>query len=273
MRIVSRASWGARPPKSPPHHISTPSRELWLHHSASPSGGAERIRSIQRFHQDARVWNDIAYSYLIAHDGTVYEGRGPGIAGGHTKGHNTISHAICLLGNLNSVNPTSAALESLVWLVQHGHAEGWWPLGFTGGHRDTRGGGRGDCPGDRLYAQLPEINQAIRTNTMEDDMLPIGPTSSPEEIRLVQQLLSVSYGANVAESGNWDTATREAVELHLASFTGDPLGQRGDHVNGRMFAGLLGRHAQAVNRKAIAGAAAGGASAAVVIAEIVSRLS
>jgi hypothetical protein len=115
---------------------------------------------------DFRGWNDIAYSFVINHTGLIYEGRGPGVSGAHTAGHNTISHAICLLGNFNTTQPTAAALGSLKSLVRHGHESGWWPQVLTGGHRDTRGGNVDDCPGNILYNLIPAINEELA----EDDM-------------------------------------------------------------------------------------------------------
>ena len=156
MDIVSRAAWGARPPKNPPRQIVTPSSELWLHHTASSDGGASRVRAIQRYHQDVKGWNDIAYSYLISGSGRVYEGRGPGVRGAHTAGHNGVSHAICVLGNYNLAQPKPASILAAVQLLKHGHGEGWWPDQFTGGHRDV---GLTSCPGHNLYPLIPEINR------------------------------------------------------------------------------------------------------------------
>lgn len=164
LEIVSRAEWGSRPPKGTPKHISIPTPELWLHHTASPSGGASRVRAIQDFHMDIRGWSDIAYSFLVNHEGTIYEGRGAGISGAHTAGHNSISHAICVMGHYDNTTPTQAAISSVVELAAHGFEEGWWPQLFTGGHRDASGANT-SCPGQNLYELIPEINE-----TLEDTM-------------------------------------------------------------------------------------------------------
>jgi hypothetical protein len=131
------------------------------------------VRAVQDFHMDSRGWNDIAYSFIINHAGDIYEGRGAGVAGGHTAGHNTTSHAVCVLGNFDQAEPTQAALDSVVALARHGHAEGWWPQTFTGGHRNASGAAT-SCPGSHLYARLPEINSRL----LEDDM-------TPEEVRKI----------------------------------------------------------------------------------------
>jgi hypothetical protein len=117
---------------------------------------------------DTRGWNDIAYSFLINHEGTIYEGRGAGIAGGHTAGHNTVSHAICLLGNYDNATPTVAAMRSIVDLARYGHVEGWWREGFTGGHRDASGAST-SCPGRNLHSQISTLNQSITSQPIEED--------------------------------------------------------------------------------------------------------
>ncbi len=156
MDIISRADWGARSPKNPPRAILTPTPELWLHHTASSDGEAARVRAIQRYHQDVKGWNDIAYSYLISGSGTIYEGRGAGVRGAHTAGHNGVSHAVCVLGNYNLTHPTPVSILTVAELLKHGHGEGWWPDQFTGGHRDV---GSTSCPGNNLYPLIPEINR------------------------------------------------------------------------------------------------------------------
>lgn len=167
MEIIGRAEWGARPPRSK-LLIKTPTKELWLHHSASPSGYAARVRAIQNFHMDVRGWSDIAYSFLVNHDGLVYEGRGPGVSGAHTAGHNSISHAICVMGNYDTTQPTTKALNAVVELARHGYEEGWWPQYFTGGHRDASGAST-SCPGTHLYSNLSAINAALEETMTPKD--------------------------------------------------------------------------------------------------------
>lgn len=161
-RIISRAAWGARPARSR-RSIATPTPRVWVHHTAGSERGAAGVRSIQRFHQDVRGWSDIAYSFLVDDDGTIYEGRGVGIAGGHTKGDNSTSHAICLMGNFEDEQPTGAALAAAADLYAHGIASGWW-ADRLGGHRDAPGASTA-CPGRHLYGQLDRIREG------DDDLM------------------------------------------------------------------------------------------------------
>ena len=170
IKIISRQEWGARAPKSTPIKISIPTKELWLHHAAGAvlpgddtvsDADLRRIRSIQKYHMDVRGWNDIAYSFLMDPDGNIFEGRGVGISGAHTAGHNSISHALCVMGNYETQPVDSDLIPRLAEFALHGFQQNWWPLGFTGGHRDASGANT-SCPGKNLYAQLGEINKQIK---------------------------------------------------------------------------------------------------------------
>lgn len=160
--ILPRSAWSARPAKRR-HQIDTPTPELWLHHSAGALDAgdndlwADDVAGIQRYHQDVRRWTDIAYSFLVDESGQVWEGRGPGIAGGHTKGRNTVSHGICVIGNYDQAQPSDELLESLAQLVAHGLLAGWWATGITGGHREAPGAATA-CPGHHLMAEVDAIN-------------------------------------------------------------------------------------------------------------------
>lgn len=158
--IVSRDAWGARPARRRPT-ITTPTPELWLHHTAGDHSGPRGMRAIQDFHMDDRGWTDIAYSFVVDPASlAIYEGRGPGIAGGHTRGHNTISHAICVMGDFNNLRPTPELIKRIAELVAHGHDQGWWPDQLSGGHRDVASTA---CPGSWLYDAIPAIN-ALASN-------------------------------------------------------------------------------------------------------------
>jgi hypothetical protein len=172
MRIISRSEWGARPPKHAPVTIALPTPELWLHHAAgavipgddivSPAD-LERVDGIQDYHMDTKGWNDIAYSYLLDPDGNIFEGRGFGVRGAHTANHNRTGHGICVIGNYDLQAVDSDLVPKLAAFVKHGHEQGWWPAGFTGGHRDV---GDTSCPGRNLYPKLADINAAAQAGTL-----------------------------------------------------------------------------------------------------------
>lgn len=160
--IVSRAEWGAKPPKSGPWKLTLPTPHLILHHSASAGTDEAAVKAIQAFHQGpARGWSDIAYNFLLdidAPDVDIFEGRGWGVKGGHAQGYNSVSHGICVIGNFNVSLVPEMVIDRLAHLIAYGHQEGYWPDRITLGHRDTRGSNTGDCPGNNLQALIPTIN-------------------------------------------------------------------------------------------------------------------
>lgn len=202
MNIITRAEWGARPPKHR-NTIPTPTPELWLHHTGGNHRGANGMRAIQAFHMDGRGWSDIAYSFVVDRISLdVYEGRGAGVAGGHTRGHNRISHAICCMGNFEHLIPQDDLLELLAELVAYGHKQGWWPDQFTGGHRDATGANTA-CPGRNLYARIPHINQlALQEPTVPDTFhkrinaaaVGIGYTSTTDPDQLAANVEDMAQG-------------------------------------------------------------------------------
>jgi N-acetylmuramoyl-L-alanine amidase len=220
--IIRRSEWGARAPKSR-HLIGTPQPKLYLHHAAGANlpgddglsdSDLRRIRSIQNFHMDSRGWSDIAYSFLMDPDGYVFEGRGAGVAGGHTAGQNTVSHAICVMGNFDNQAPSDDLLLKIAELVRYGHSKKWWPNQITGGHRDAPDAAT-SCPGNKLYPKIGEINKRVLED--EDDMTPAeqealaqraaelaaskvlaaqisDPTATPGTTRSVAWFLAQGYG-------------------------------------------------------------------------------
>ncbi|NWI69923.1 PGRP2 amidase, partial [Todus mexicanus] len=66
--IVPRCMWGARPYRGTPKALSLPLGSVYIHHTFEPSAPcrtfracAGAMRSMQRFHQDTRGWDDIGY--------------------------------------------------------------------------------------------------------------------------------------------------------------------------------------------------------------------
>lgn len=124
--INPRSAWAIdRPARGPLE--SEDVRFLIVHHSASnnghTSGDAPRIlRGFYDFHtSESRGWNDVAYNFLIDEEGGVWEGRtgsldGP-VAGDATGGNQGFTQLVCLIGNFDARQPSSAALGSLVQVL------------------------------------------------------------------------------------------------------------------------------------------------------------
>lgn len=188
MRIITRAEWGAAPAKHRTY-IATPTPRLWLHHTAGAldAGGNgvwwDDVRGIQDFHmrpksQGGRGWSDIAYSFLVG-GGQIFEGRGVGIAGGHTAGDNTLSHAICLIGDYTWMTPKQADLEAIAWLIAHGREHGWWG-DLTGPHRDAPGAAT-QCCGRNLIDKIPDLRRMATTTRPT----PVAPQSEEDTTMVI----------------------------------------------------------------------------------------
>jgi hypothetical protein len=109
VEIIERAQWHAREPRKSPQQLrQAGQRGLAVHHSGSKHERRDDhsqcygvVQSIQRFHQDARGWSDIAYSYVVCQHGAFFVGRGRGIrtAAQGTNAGNDAWHAVCWLGD------------------------------------------------------------------------------------------------------------------------------------------------------------------------------
>lgn len=168
MDHITRADWGARPPA---RRIEMPRSEgVFVHYrgpGGAPTGEAAKaaLRQDQAYHMDVRGWSDIAYSWAVDNDGVVYELRGWGVTGGHTQGWNHRSHAVLWIGG-DAAPPSQRALEGIAAVCREHHRRyGEAPIR---GHRDVN---PTSCPGDALYARLPEIRRlaAQPSSPQEDD--------------------------------------------------------------------------------------------------------
>lgn len=160
-QIVTRALWGARPPKGAfAEHTPV---QLTVHHSSQPTQanfqGAASIRGIQAFHQGPeRGWTDIGYHYLVAPDGRIYEGRPNSAVGAHSP-NNTGKLGICNIGDFqNKETITPAQRAALVNLLAYLAGKYKIATSKIKGHRDFQGT---DCPGQHLYDQLPQIRKDV----------------------------------------------------------------------------------------------------------------
>lgn len=172
---------------------STPER-VQLHHTHipvvdAPDETAAAMQSICRSHRDR--FSDFGYHYAIDPYGKIWQGRGPMPGkmgpdvrnGAHAQGFNARSMGIALIGDFDAAPPTAEALEATVELLAYladtydmdpgamvgtestGGPATRFPEGThvelpaIAGHRDT--GKDTACPGEHLYALLPQLRQAV----------------------------------------------------------------------------------------------------------------
>jgi hypothetical protein len=220
---VSRKEWGASkcPPRGAPEYGTV--RAVNVHHTVSlndysPEESPSIVLAICRYHRNSNGWDDIGYNALVDKYGTLFEGRAGGldqpIVGAQAQGFNSQTAGISNIGDYSSVEQTPEALATLAnyirWkLTVHGQPlSGRVTLVSAGGpltkyaagtratiqrvagHRDT---GRTACPGNALYAQLPQLRALVETGTTVN--------SSATRLSAALSDYRADFGTDVSVSG------------------------------------------------------------------------
>jgi hypothetical protein len=220
---VARAAWGAAavPPRAAPDYGVV--QMAFVHHTVTandytPDQSASMVLAIAKYHRDTNGWNDIGYNFLVDQYGQVFEGRAGGIdqavIGAQAQGYNSQSTGVAVLGTFTAVPIPEAAVASITqllgWkLTLHGvPCEGGLTIISGGGslnryssgtpvamqrisgHRD---GDSTECPGDALYAQLPELRRRAAALA--------GPIVAHGEISLQTSADAIAYGADAVFTG------------------------------------------------------------------------
>ncbi|XP_049962046.1 uncharacterized protein LOC126482114 [Schistocerca serialis cubense] len=125
LQVVSRKEWLAEPPSQPVDVVEGPLDLVIINHTASlssetPALNMILLRRIQLMHMEGQGWFDIAYNFLVGMDGVVYEGRGWGIVGSHTKNYNAASVGVAFIGHFMQELPSPEAVASLWRLLEQG---------------------------------------------------------------------------------------------------------------------------------------------------------
>lgn len=190
--IISRAQWGADESirRGTPQYASNLKLAI-VHHTATTNAypiqdSARIVRSIYAYHVQTNRWNDIGYNLLVDRYGQIFEGRAGGVdravIGAHAAGFNTGSTGIAVIGTFIQENLPGAGVDALqrllAWKLDVHHVDprgsvrvtsggsSRYPAGTSvnlrtiAGHRDV---GQTECPGDRLFSQLPSIRDAARS--------------------------------------------------------------------------------------------------------------
>jgi hypothetical protein len=185
--IVPREAWGAQdcPPRSPPSYGEV--KAAFVHHTVTtneytPAEAPAAVLAVCRYHRNSNGWDDIGYNFVVDKYGTIYEGRAGGVdqavIGAQAAGYNAQTTGISNLGTYTDVGQSEAALDAMARLIRwklplHGQptsgsvtvtsaggSSNRYPAGTQvtldriSGHRD---GNATACPGDSLYAQLPDL--------------------------------------------------------------------------------------------------------------------
>nr|WP_146111288.1 peptidoglycan recognition protein [Streptomyces sp. QL37] len=232
--VVTREEWGADESindEGPIYLEGGVIKAVFVHHTTNASydcsESAAIVRALHVFHVKTNGWRDLGYNFLVDKCGKIFEGRQGGIdqpvQGAHTYGFNSESTSVAIIGDYTNAGAPNVALEATARMAAYKLGQyGGDPAGSTtlvagatqknysgtqfvagqsysfkqiSGHRD---GFNTECPGMKLYPQLP----AIRT-------LAAGPVQG-------LTVTSVAGGAFAVDSGyetpgpvsvNWSTTT------------------------------------------------------------------
>jgi hypothetical protein len=243
--VVTRAQWGAGacPPRRAPQYGEV--KAVHVHHTVSlndysPAEAPAMVLAICRYHRNSNGWDDIGYNALVDKYGVLYEGRAGGldqaVVGAQAQGFNTSTAGISNIGDHTALAQTPEALDAMaryirwklpvhgqpvsgpVTITSSGGSLTRYPAGASVtvqrviGHRDT---GRTACPGNALYAQLPELRSLVETGALQ----PVSAFSTRLSALLGDT--AVDYGETVPVSGSLvggdgTPVAGEAVDLQVS---------------------------------------------------------
>lgn len=174
-RIYTTDEWGAQPPRSPIQILDPRPTMIVVHHTAganstdySLSHAFAIARSIQQSHFN-RGWADSGQHFTISRGGhilvgrhrslpTLIEGRDH-VLGAHCLGQNEESVGIENEGTYTSVQIRDYHYQRLVRMCAYICQQyGILPRHIRG-HREYVAT---ECPGDRLFARLPQLRDDVR---------------------------------------------------------------------------------------------------------------
>jgi hypothetical protein len=228
--IITRSQWGGDqvPPRAAPDYGEV--RAAFVHHTVNsndyrPEDSAGIVLAICRYHRDTNKWNDIGYNFLVDRYGQVFEGRAGGIdqpvIGAQAQGYNSVSSGVANIGTFDVAGQTEPALEAMskliawklrihgapvegqVTVTSNGGESNRYPSGRqvvlnrVAGHRD---GDQTACPGNALFAQLPDLRKRAAARQREMGG-PLPATSSGGRVTFRAGSAVVTLPAKVDVSG------------------------------------------------------------------------
>jgi uncharacterized lipoprotein YddW (UPF0748 family) len=149
--IVTRAGWNANEPKPYKQHMPV---RITVHHEGAVfkpgTDAGKHIKNIQVWGMGKdRNWADIPYHFLIAPDGTIYEGRDVYTTGETATEYDPTGHLlICCEGDLEKQDMPPQQLDALIRLIAYAAKKYKLPYETLATHKDFA---KTDCPGKNLY--------------------------------------------------------------------------------------------------------------------------
>ncbi|MEM9986002.1 MAG: N-acetylmuramoyl-L-alanine amidase, partial [Bacteroidota bacterium] len=181
----SRTDWGCPDGQLAPNWWPGyyPVSHLVVHHTATatPAPYEALVSSIWQYHTNTLGWGDIGYNWLIAPDGTLYEGRAGGnhVAGGHMCARNSYTMGVGLLGDFTNDLPSDTAVATLRKLLNWKshvslidpddssiHVRSGRFLPHIIGHRDGCAANYTECPGQAFYPTLSSLRDSVAVSRL-----------------------------------------------------------------------------------------------------------
>lgn len=256
---VPRSNWGASLGLSNVNGaLGTISvTHLLMHHSAGSTNSndfAAVVRSYYVLHTQSNGWSDIGYQWLVDRNGIIYQGRAHAynvvterndtdVLGTHAPNANSISMAICMIGDYTIGLPAEAGLKSMIRLYAWKAKEkGMDVLGtrtaatngqtynVLSGHRDFSATA---CPGNAFYPTLPTMRRRVhaylnpptvawnRVAPEAAGQMRIGFTIHPKRS---QTVYFIEYATNAEFTGSQTSPERTIpVDVNAATYYNETL--------------------------------------------------
>jgi uncharacterized lipoprotein YddW (UPF0748 family) len=151
--ILPRATWQAAEPRPYKKHVPV---RITVHHEGGrvltdTASAVRRLKNVQTWCMGKdRNWTDIPYHYLIAPDGTIYEGRNVNTVGETNTEYDPTGHLlICFLGNYGEQELNANALDILTKLIANFCTKYNISPETIATHRDHSK--QTTCPGKNIY--------------------------------------------------------------------------------------------------------------------------
>jgi peptidoglycan hydrolase-like protein with peptidoglycan-binding domain len=225
-QIFGCTAWNARPPTSVVSLAGNNPNKILVHHTsfantpdATQAEAFAIAKEIQDLHIDRNGWIDSGQHFTISRGGHIMEGRHRSlerlqagsnmVVGSHCPGQNSSAIGIENNGNYMTVTPPTVLYDALTRMCAHI----CWQYGLSAsaiyGHRDFVST---DCPGDELYAMLPQLRRDVAATVQPGSRTwpSLSQGASGEPVRTLQYLLTQT-GRTLTTDGAFGPATKSAV--------------------------------------------------------------
>lgn len=187
--VVSRAQWGAAPASSASHcRVSHSPTHITIHHTGNTNDSRgdyyANMRGIQNYLMAVRGFCDTGYHFVVAPDGTIFQGTDERIRGEHVSYKNTNNVGISLMGNFDVQQVPAAQFNAAAkitrWVAQtYGISlDRQHVLGHKEWGTDIK-----SCPGANLLPRLAELVQLARGQAATGTTVNTGGYTGPYNLR------------------------------------------------------------------------------------------